>query len=103
MQYGGTNVLHGTHHRPRIRIEQGDVIRRLHRGPLLGSGARIRDELQHFIPHFVTAPSLRYNESALAEVPSRDERAFHGWLAPKERREAFGRFAGYAILEPTAP
>lgn len=23
-----------------------------------------------------------------------------GWLAPKERREAFSRFAGYAILEP---
>jgi methyltransferase (TIGR00027 family) len=25
-----------------------------------------------------------------------------GWLAPKERREAFSRFAGYAILEPAA-
>jgi methyltransferase (TIGR00027 family) len=24
-----------------------------------------------------------------------------GWLAPKKRREAFSRFAGYAILEPT--
>lgn len=25
-----------------------------------------------------------------------------GWLAPKARREAFSRFAGYAILEPVA-
>lgn len=25
-----------------------------------------------------------------------------GWLAPKERREAFARFTGYALLEPAA-
>jgi O-methyltransferase involved in polyketide biosynthesis len=25
-----------------------------------------------------------------------------GWLAPKERRQALARFAGYAILEPSA-
>jgi hypothetical protein len=23
-----------------------------------------------------------------------------GWLAPKERREALARFAGYAVLQP---
>lgn len=67
------------------------------------------DWFAFFAEHGWSVREMRYlpHEGArLGRRPPLPRRArvimrFFGWLAPRERREALGRFAGYAILEPT--